>query len=166
MRDDSLLFKMTRAKHFNVVEQASLRWPVDLLVPVPRFRLFIAADTTGSTVESLSEFAESALKQGMVYFSAWGPDCERFHDVVDEVILEDDLGKRLFIGPNRQATVMTTWHGRDTLDEALDFFLNSACPTDGFAVDSDYWLGICINKSAWATVIRRKIESLNLPENE
>jgi hypothetical protein len=159
-------FKMTRAKHSCVLELTSLHWPVDLRVPLPRFRLFIAADTTGATVESLSEFAESALKQGMVYFCAWGPDCERFHDFVDEVILEDDLGKRLFTGPNRQDTVMTTWHATHTLDEALDFFVNFACPTDGFAPDSDYWLAICINDSVWATVIRQQLESLNLPESE
>lgn len=157
---------MMRTEHFSVVELTSLRWPVDFRIPLPRFRLFIAADTTRSNVESLSEFAESALKQGMVYFCAWGPDCERFHDVVDEVILGDDLGKRLFKGPNTQDTVMTTWHARDTLDDALDFFLNFACPTDGFAADSDYWLAICINNSDWATAIRRQLESLNPPQKE
>jgi hypothetical protein len=109
---------MTRVRRFSVVELTSLRWPATLQTPLPRFRLFVAADITGSTVEFLSEFAESALRHGMVYFCAWEPDCERFHDVVDEVILEDDLGRHLFVGPTENDTVMTTWHTNNTLNEA------------------------------------------------
>src|ERR1700731_4146539 len=115
--------------HCCVVELASLNWPVALRIPTARFRLFVAADTTGSNSEVLAEFAQAALKRGMVYFCAWGPGCERFHDVVDEVIAEDDLGERLFVGPTVNDTVMTTWHGEETLEDALDYFLISAYPT-------------------------------------
>ena len=156
---------MPRSDHFCVVELTSLSWPANLNIPLQRFRLFVAADTTGCAPEALAEFADAALKQGMVYFCAWGHDCERFHDIVDEVIVEDDLGKRLFVGPNPKDTVMTTWHERDTLDEALDFFFNLACPTDGFVVDSDCWLAICVNNSEWASIIRRRPEVTSLPEN-
>ncbi len=29
--------------------------------------------------------------------------------------------------------VMTTWHSKDTLDEALEFFAECASPTDGYS---------------------------------
>jgi len=97
----------------------------------------------------------------MAYFSVWGPDCERFHEVVDAVIVEDDLGKRLFVGPNANDAVMTTWHADDTLAEALDYFAILACPTDGFTVGSDYWIAMCVHNPEWATTIRRQLEYNN-----
>ena len=75
--------------HGCVVELARLTWPVALQIPMGRFRLFVAADTTATTTEALADFAYTSLKRGMVYFCAWGPSCERFHDIVDEVIVEE-----------------------------------------------------------------------------
>jgi len=63
-------------------------------------------------------------KKGWWYFCSWGPDC----DIVDEVILEDDLGERRFVGPDESAFVQTTWHAKHELDEALDFFAKFAVP--------------------------------------
>jgi len=80
--------------------------------------------------------AHSALKSGMVYFCAWGPDCERFHGIVDEVVVEDDIGERLFFGKNRSDTIMTTWHDDEPLNEALDFFVNLTCPTAGSTIQA------------------------------
>jgi len=125
-------------------------------MPKARFRLFVAADTTGSTPEAISEFAHAALKRGMVYFCAWGPGCKRFHDVVDEV-----RDKRLIVGPTTNDVVMTTWHEKETLHDALDYFLISAWPTDGFAVDSDYWVAMCINNPLWAAIVRQRLEGLD-----
>jgi hypothetical protein len=113
----------------SVIEVASLSWPSALHIPSRRFRLFVAADVTGDTTEVISEFTLAALKSGMVYFCAWGPDCSRFHDIVDEVILGDDLDERLFVRPNAEDHIMTTWHERDRLHEALDFFIDWAQPT-------------------------------------
>ncbi|MGB9463522.1 MAG: hypothetical protein WBR10_00280 [Candidatus Acidiferrum sp.] len=124
----------------------------------------MAADVTGATTDIISEFAYAALRRGMVYFCAWGPDCERFHDLVDEVVVEDDLGERQFAGPNRNDTIMTTWHEKDTLEEATDFFMNFAFPTDGFEADSNSWIALCVNNPEWATSIRRKMEAAELHE--
>jgi hypothetical protein len=153
---------MPIGNHGCLVELPSLTCPAALNVPTGRFRLFVAADTTGSTTEALSEFALAALKQGMVYFCAWGPGCGRFHDIVDEVILEDDLGERLFVGPNESDTIMTTWHEKDTLDEAFDFFLSKwACPTEGFIPDSDYRVAMAVNNPAWAATMRQRLERVD-----
>lgn len=117
----------------------------------------MAADVTGDTTEVISEFTLAALKRGMVYFSSWGPDCSRFHDIVDEVILGDDLEERLFVGANAEDHILTTWHERDRLHEALDFFINWAQPTGDFKIDSDYWVAVCVNNPEWAAVIRRQL---------
>ena len=107
--------------------------------------------TKSSTVDDLSAFAYSALEKGMVYFCSWGPDC----DIVDEVIWEDDLGERRFVGPDESAFVQTTWHAKHELDEALDFFAKFARPPGSFEPDSDYWLAISVGNAEWSTSIRR-----------
>ena len=82
---------MPSEKPFQVAELPSLGWPSALVIPSMRFRLFVAADVMGVAVDVIGEFAHSALTRGMVYFCAWGPDCERFHDIVDETITLDEL---------------------------------------------------------------------------
>ena len=89
----------------------------------------VAADTSGLSVNAMSEFASAALGRGMVYFSAWGRGCERFQHIVDEVVAEDELGERRFVGPTPNDVVMTTWHEGEDLEGALSFFAVSAIPT-------------------------------------
>jgi len=141
-----------------VVESSSLSWPTNLTLPSRRFRLFVAADTTENSVDALSSFASSALKNGMVYFASWGPGCERFHDVVDEVIVEDDLGEQLFVGPRADDCILTTLHAKDTLDDAVNFFLTLAVPNEGFVADSESWVMLCVNNSAWAAIVRGRLQ--------
>jgi hypothetical protein len=146
---------MVSENRFSVVDLPSLVWPSDVSIPTKRFRLFVAADTKTTSVDAVSAFTHTALEKGMVYFCGWGPDCERFHDIVDEVILEDDLGARRFVSPDGSAFVMTTWHANDSLDEALDFFARFAHPPGGFESGSDYWLAISVGNSEWVALIRR-----------
>jgi hypothetical protein len=146
---------MPSENRFNVIDLHSLVWPSDVLIPTKRFRLFVAADIHATTVDAVSAFARAALEKGMVYLCGWGPNCERFHDIVDEVILEDDLGAKRFVGPDDSAFVITTWHANDNLDEALDFFARLAHPPGSFEPGSDHWLAISVGNSEWATLIRQ-----------
>jgi len=150
---------MASENRFYFVESESLIWPSSIPIPHGRFRLFVAADVTRASTELISEFAYAALTSGMVYFCAWGQDCERFHDIVDELIVEDEIGAHLFAGADAGDTIMTTWHEADTLDEALDFFINLAEPTSGLDRNSDYWVAVCVNNSEWAAEIRRRLEA-------
>jgi hypothetical protein len=93
---------MVAKKPFSVVQVKSLIWPADVQIPNGRFRLLVAADVTGLSTKLMSEFAVAALKSGMVYFCAWGPGCKRFHDIVDEVIVEEELGERFLLGAMSQ----------------------------------------------------------------
>ena len=140
--------------HFQVIESDTLSWPATFAAPTTRFRLFVAADVTDCSTELISKFVLAALKRGMVYFCGWGPDCERFHDIVDEEIVADDIGERMFAAKNGHDTIMTTWHATHTLEEALDFFVHWTKPDGEFAQDSECWVAVCVNNSEWATSIR------------
>jgi hypothetical protein len=137
----------------------SLLWPDALKIPSKKFRLFVAANVTDIDTQVLADFGKIALQKGMVYFCAWGPDCERFHDILDEVIVADDLGNRLFGGPNVNDTVMTTWHDKETLEDAVEFFATMACPTEGFRPDSNYWIAICLDNPEWEAIIRDQLQN-------
>ena len=128
------------------------------MIPSKRFRLFVAADVSTVSVETISDFADQALENGMVYFSAWGPGCGRFHDIVDDVTVADELGDRRYVGPTDDDTIVTTWHEKETLEETLDFFVIFAYPTDGFAPDSEYWLVVSVNNEKWARTIAQRLE--------
>jgi hypothetical protein len=148
---------MPTENQFVVIERPSLTWPSDLQLPSQRFRLFVAADVSTTTTEIISAFAQAALECGMVYFCAWEPDCGRFHDIVDEDILGDDLGERKFKGPGERDEIMTTWHESDSLEDALDFFVNFAIPTGGFVESSNCWLAISVNNPKWAETLKQRL---------
>jgi hypothetical protein len=140
---------------FKVVKISQLIWPASLRLPDQRFRLFVAADTTCCTTEEISEFANATLSKGMVYFCAWGPGCERLHDIVDEVVVEDDLKERKLASPGPHDVVMTTWHGKETLEEALQFFATCAVPTDGYAENSSYRVVVSLANPEWESIARK-----------
>jgi hypothetical protein len=152
---------MTLENRFRLVELATFSWPTTLEIPSRRFRLLVVADVTAIPTDVISEFAYAALKSGMVYCCSWGPGCKRLHDIVDQVCVADELGARLFVGPNSSDVIMTTWHDDDTLDEAIEYMVNSSYPTDGFAADSDYWIAICVNDVEWAATIRQRLRQAN-----
>ena len=145
---------MIETKEFAVIELKELIWPSELHLPSKRFRLFVAADTQKLSVGAISDFAEAALRNGMVYLCTWGVGCERLHDIVDEVLVEDDLGPGMFRGPSSSDTIMTTWHARDSLEEALDFLATCAYPSDGFVEGSDYRLVLSVGHADWASRAR------------
>lgn len=150
---------MIPEEEFAVIEISELKWPRAIPVPSSRFRLLVAADTSALTSSMISDFAKAALSAGMVYFCAWGDGCERFHDIMDEIVVEDDLGQRRFAGPTPDDTIMTTWHSNDTLEEALDFLATCAYPTDGFSTNSNFRLVICVDNKEWAATARGFLKS-------
>ena len=146
---------------YRLIQVSSLTWPRGLQIPSKRFRLFVAADATVIASELIAEFSQNALEQGMVYLCAWGPDCQKVHDLADGVVVADELGKGLVIRPTKNDTIMTTWHD-ESLEDALDFFVNASYPTEGFAAGSDFWLAVCVNNPAWAHTIERRLARAHL----
>ena len=50
----------------------------------------------------------------VLLFCSVGKDCERWHDVMDEIIVGDGTTELDF-------DMMTTWHTNETLDEVIEF---------------------------------------------
>jgi hypothetical protein len=98
-------------------------WPATLSLPSRHFRLLTVGDAGRVGGEELSRFADAALGAGCVYLCAWGPGCMRVHDTFDYQDLELPQG----------ATVMTTSHAHESLEDAIEFLLISAWPDKAFA---------------------------------
>jgi hypothetical protein len=97
--------------------------PEPVAVASDHFVCFLAWDAAGVSIERIAELARRLLAAGCAYVCCWGTDCERVHDIVDEVDLE-----RAPDGP----WAMTTWHAHDGLADALWFALFNTYPDDAF----------------------------------
>jgi len=106
------------------------------------FVLFLAADATSISDLKIREVSKALLDQGCCYFCAWGPDCERVHDQFDSQREVPELN-----------CVMTTWHAKDGLREALDFFVYCTWPADGFANSTVDWIAVSVGDEDWAEAI-------------
>jgi hypothetical protein len=103
------------------------------------FAVFFACDATALSARLIGEFASYCIDHGLFWVSAWGPDCERVHDIFDEFDIAQD---------RHPGIVMTAWHDDESLDDALVLFW-SAFPGEGkpggparvaVSVGSDEWL--------------------------
>lgn len=95
------------------------------------YRAFLIAEQSVAQAWR-NEVASWLVKSGCLYFIAWGVDCEAWHDTVDWTNLEAfDFGD---IPDDR--FVMTTWHDKEPLSEALWFAGNCASHPDIELVDT------------------------------
>lgn len=62
------------------------------------------------------------MESGCLYFIAWGVACEAWHDTLDWTVLEIFD----FVKIPDDKFVMTTWHDKEPLSEALWFAGNAA----------------------------------------
>ena len=116
-------------------------------VTAGHFTLFVVSDASNVSADSISEVAESALQAGCVYICTWGNDCERVHDIFDEVIVGNDPNQTV------KSVIMTTWHSRDTLDDALWFFLHCAWPADDYIDQTIAEIIAVVGDGEWAAQI-------------
>ncbi|HUR47626.1 MAG TPA: hypothetical protein VMZ27_17210 [Candidatus Saccharimonadales bacterium] len=122
----------------------------DLIVlPSRNFIAFLAADAANVDAVVLAEFSRRLLRAGCVCFCAWGTDCERVHDLFD--------GECFSIEP----VIMTTWHPRDSLDDALWFFVFTAFPDDAYGATCQSGLAVSIGRPDWDAHIRERLADLD-----
>ena len=119
--------------------------PGSIHLPSAHYVAFLAADAFGADPKTISGFAKKLLISGCVFFCAWGPDCERVHDIFDEECYE--------INP----VILTTWHSQETLDEALWFFVFNAWPADEYQATCRSALAISIGQPGWYRKIRKRL---------
>lgn len=87
---------------------------------------------------------EAPHQNGCVYVCTWGPDCERVHDQFDE---ED------FSLHEEGPWIMSTWHAKEPLSEAIWFALNCTWPDEAFEDECKEVIGIAIANDSWADEI-------------
>jgi hypothetical protein len=100
---------------------------LSLEFPSKFFTLLLCADYDTSSVSTLSLLADRLMDLGNMYFCAWGPGCEKAHDIYDEELVRRNVEKGL------EHCVMTTWHDYEPMEEAVWFVLFAAAVTD------EYW---------------------------
>jgi hypothetical protein len=111
----------------------------------PYFVCLLAWDARQVSVAGILAVAERLLRAGCVYAACWGPDCERVHDLFDEVDLE--------LRPDGPWAI-TTWHSEEPLSEAIRFALSSAWPDDAFADGCRAVVGVSVGSPEWAAELR------------
>lgn len=143
---------MIHESHVLTLSIDTLAIPVDIAIPTKHFRLLLAPNLRGIPNDQLRAFARELLKRGLVYFCAWGEDCERMHDCVDEEATLADLAGE----PGLH--IMTTWHKEDSLEDATEFFRDSARPSDDYELDSRFWIALALRNEAWAKIMREVLQ--------
>ena len=126
-------------------------WPERLDELQGQFVLFLALDATGVNDEPIGQLARKLLAQGVAYVCAWGPGCDRVHDIFDA-----ELAAQGLVG-EEDALVATSWHADDTLDEALWFALFAACPKEELLETGGSVLALVVAREDWAEHVRRRL---------
>lgn len=119
--------------------------PDGLVFPSRHFACLIAWDARLASADSISTLIVPLLRAGASYFVCWGPDCERVHDIIDEVVSAE--GERY--GVPDDACIMTSWHDSELLEDALWFFLVNTCPDQYYEDTTLVALAISVGERGW-----------------
>lgn len=123
-----------------------------------KFACLLAVDARSVPSDELSAFCSHLIGLGCAYFCVWGPDCERVHDIMDEEVIGDDP-PTTDIG-----CLMTTWHAKESLAEAVEFFLTCTVPDGEYApAGCAYGLAVSVGSTEWATEIEHRLRSSTAP---
>ncbi|MDP9351207.1 MAG: hypothetical protein M3P51_06680 [Chloroflexota bacterium] len=129
-------------------------------LPSPHFACLLACDAHDMDDEVIVATANQLFDRGLAYFCAWGPDCQRVHDLVDDVILLRELDHPNYPeGDDERYPVMTTWHSEETLDEALWYLLFAARPDEVYEATCKSRLAISVGNDEWGAEIEMRFRS-------
>ena len=123
-------------------------WPSGIDMPKDGFCLLVMADATDVSASLISRAAEHVLGSGCAYVCAWGPRCEFVHDIFDEVFVGD--GTNL----ENKRHVMTTWHAKESLEEALWYLIDIAMPDKSFGEACSSLVVAVIGNDEWKAKVR------------
>jgi hypothetical protein len=127
-----------------------------LQLPDGNFACLLAWDARGASSEAVSALVEPLLRAGASYFVCWGPDCERVHDIIDEMVSYPDND----FGVPEDSCIMTSWHTSEPLGEAIRFFLVNSWPDEHYQDSTHTALAVSVASSSWAAEI---VEALDHP---
>ena len=122
-----------------------------------QFTCLCVCDASSMGTDELATFCMRLIDLGFAYFCTWGPDCERVHDIMNQQV----------IGENPPATdigcLMTTWHAKESLAEAVDYFLACTVPDEEYApAGCACGLAVVVGSMDWATNIERHLRQSSL----
>ena len=116
------------------------------------FVLLLAADARGVSDQGLRDLSSKLLKAGARYVCFWGPDCSRVHDACDLAAME--------LGFNRGDTVMmTTWHVREPLKEAVWLAANAAFPDEAYSEAGGTLVAMSVGSKEWSDEISEYLQA-------
>jgi hypothetical protein len=124
----------------------------------PHFLLFLAWDALQMPQENLIKLFRPLVDRGLVYFCAWGNNCEAVHDAIDACDYEEraETGR----AESDDSVLMTTWHARDSLAQALWFFKVCAMPARSYDPAECARFAVAIGNPAWAAELERQVQSI------
>ena len=145
--------KLATGRQWIAVNAASFdAIPGVLPTAVETFVLLFAADARGVSDQALRDHCTHLIKTGARYVCFWGPDCSRVHDACDSVARD--------LGFNRDdAVIMTTWHAREPLREAVWFAANTAFPHEAYAEAGAALVAMSVGSKEWDAEIRAYLEA-------
>ena len=156
-------FEEDPAKDFYFCSSDSVEILSEKIDPTSRyFAFFVAMDARNIADDEIARAATKLLSRGLVFLSAWGPDCERVHDLFDQSAFE--INEKL----TGNDVIMTSWHSKESLLEALWFFVHCAHATESFAAQCSNWIIATIGNPEWEREIRANIKAVvfEVSENE
>lgn len=113
---------------FSVDINSLADYPLEVNLPGQFFILLNAGNAANWSDQKIADFDQKTLNQGAVHFCAWGADCERVHDTLDETIIMHWVDSGLTF----EKTIITTWHSDEDLGDALWFALQVAVPSAAY----------------------------------
>ena len=123
-------------------------------LPAGNFACLLAWDARGISADVVAALVEPLLRAGASYFVCWGTDCERVHDIIDELLSYPDAD----FGVPEEACIMTTWHASESLTEALWFFLVNSSPDEHYQDSTHVGLAVSIGSSTWDAEITEALD--------
>jgi hypothetical protein len=120
----------------------------ELRMPSRHFVCLLAADFCQATDAQISRLAVHLVNAGACYFLCWGPDCERAHDLVDDVLLAHEPCA------TEASVILTTWHTEDSLDDVLHYFLTTCWPAEAYFESARSSLAVTVHDETLARQVR------------
>ncbi len=119
-----------------------------------QFVCLCAMDARSISDEQISALCSRLIQLGCAYLCSWGPDCERVHDIMDRTVIGSDPPKT-YLG-----CLMTTCHAKESLAEAVDYFLTCTVP-DGYYSPNGCTkaLAVAVGSGLWATQIKQHVRA-------
>ena len=144
----------SRGRTVHVVHVPNFAAAVDLRFGSP-FVLFVAADASAATPNTIGVLADNLVKQGAVYVVCWGPGCT----VVEEVFDWAWIAYEQFCYFPDETVLLTTSHPTHSLEEALRFALHSTTPTATFAAQCKNLIVLSVGHLVSVEVLVTTLES-------